>query len=95
MKLCANPNHLVIADITLGSPDIPNFPFAERNVGSRLAGGNAVPEHAEVAGLAAKLAARLKVNPGDLDGWILLARTYNTIGDLQGMVAAYRRALEL
>ncbi|HEY4635248.1 MAG TPA: hypothetical protein VIG92_01695, partial [Rhodospirillales bacterium] len=50
---------------------------------------------AEVAGLAAKLAARLKVNPGDLDGWILLARTYNTIGDLQGMVAAYRRALEL
>ena len=80
---------------TLGSPDIPNFPFAERNVGSRLAGGNAGPEHAEVAGLAVKLAARLKVNPGDLDGWILLARTYNTIGDLQGMVAAYRRALEL
>ncbi|MBI3113233.1 MAG: c-type cytochrome biogenesis protein CcmI, partial [Rhodospirillales bacterium] len=79
----------------LGSPDIPNFPFAERNVGSRLAGGNADAEHAEVAGLAAKLAARLKDNPGDLDGWILLARTYNTIGDLQGMVAAYRRALEL
>ncbi|MBI2978368.1 MAG: c-type cytochrome biogenesis protein CcmI [Rhodospirillales bacterium] len=81
--------------LVLGSPDVPNFPFAERNVGSRLAGGNAGPEHAEVAGLAAKLATRLKDNPGDLDGWILLARTYNTIGDLQGMVAAYRQALDL
>jgi len=80
---------------TLGAPDVPNFPFAERNVGRDMVAEGASPEHAEVAGLAAKLAARLQDSPGDIDGWILLARTYDTIGDFGKAVQALRHALEL
>ncbi len=80
---------------TLGSPDVPNFPFAERNVGRDVVAQGASPEHGEVAGLAAKLAARLKDDPNDVDGWILLARTYNTIGDFGNAVQALRHALDL
>jgi len=79
---------------TLGSPDVPNFPFAGRGVDSQTAGG-ADPEHGEIAAMAAKLAARLKDNPGDLQGWILLARTYTAVGDFPNAVAASLRALEL
>jgi len=79
----------------LGSPDLPNFPFAGRNLGGDKVAQRASPEHVEVAGLAAKLAARLKDNPNDLDGWILLARTYGTIGEFGQSAQAFRRALEL
>ncbi len=80
---------------TLGSPDVPNFPFAARNVGGDIVAQGASPEHAEVAGLAAKLAARLKDDPKDLEGWLLLARTYGTIGDLVKAAQAYRHAVQL
>jgi cytochrome c-type biogenesis protein CcmH len=79
----------------LGSPDVPNFPFAERNVGRDMLAERAGLDRGEIAGLAAKLAARLKDNPADTDGWLLLARTYNTIGEFGAAAEAFRRALEV
>lgn len=44
--------------------------------------------------LAARLEERLKENPGDADGWVLLGRTYLTISEFAPALAAYRRAME-
>lgn len=42
-----------------------------------------------------RLAERLQQNPGDRDGWILLARTYTTVRRFQEAAAAYEAALAL
>ncbi len=78
----------------LGSPHIPNRPFAERNISSEIAAREGQLGRNEVMQLAARLEERLKENPGDADGWVLLGRTYLTIGEFAPALAAYRQAME-
>ncbi|HSR72576.1 MAG TPA: c-type cytochrome biogenesis protein CcmI, partial [Kiloniellales bacterium] len=67
----------------LGAPGVPSQPFAER-----------APEgDHEFARLAQRLADRLAQEPGDRNGWLLLARTYIQMGRSDRAVTALRRAL--
>lgn len=55
----------------------------------------AVPSAAEVEGMVARLAAKLRENPQDADGWKLLGRSYTVMRRFPQAVAAYAKALEL
>ncbi|MBF6907378.1 tetratricopeptide repeat protein, partial [Acinetobacter baumannii] len=50
---------------------------------------------ADVSTLVERLAARMRANPADADGWYMLARTYTAIGRYQDAVLAYERLLVL
>lgn len=45
-----------------------------------------------ISGMVAGLAARLESQPDDLDGWIMLVRSYATLGQRDDAVLAYRSA---
>ncbi len=73
-----------------GSPDVPSQ-FAEIPPVAAETPGQA-PE----VGLAVEeLAARLREQPENLDGWLLLGRSYITLGRHSEAVRAYRQAAEL
>jgi cytochrome c-type biogenesis protein CcmH len=78
----------------LGSPDRPGQPFAERNIASEITAREGKLDQDEVMQLAAKLLRRLEANPDNVDGWMLLGRTYLTINQFDGALAAYRKAME-
>jgi len=78
----------------LGSPGAPGQPFAER--GTATAGADA--EAGDQEGLRAvvgRLAERLLRNPDDLNGWLLLARSYMTLEHYDDAANAFRRAMGL
>ena len=45
-----------------------------------------------IAGMVAGLAARLEADPNDPDGWVMLVRSYATLGDMGKARAAYEQA---
>src|SRR6266849_4261782 len=57
----------------LGSPALPDQPFAERGAGTKPVAGDA--GHIDIREALARLAAHLKTHPDDLTGWLLLARS--------------------
>ena len=66
--------------------------------GSSEAAGNEPASPAaqqQVAAMVEKLAARMKERPDDVEGWIMLARSYTVLGRFADAVPAYRRAVEL
>ena len=62
-------------------------------------GGGASAPHAlgreQVEGMVAALAARMKEQPGNADGWGMLGRSYSTLGRHDEALEAYTRALKL
>lgn len=50
---------------------------------------------ADMAAMTRQLAARLEQDNGSLEGWLLLARSYQALGQLQHSVAAYQKAAAL
>lgn len=64
---------------------------------ARLAGQDAPHQvtAAQIESLAARLAARLEQTPNDAQGWMMLGRSYNVIGDYDKAAKAYDRALKL
>jgi cytochrome c-type biogenesis protein CcmH len=53
------------------------------------------PDNAQILQMVERLAARLKTNPGDLEGWARLARSYKVLGRLDEAEAAYGKASAL
>jgi cytochrome c-type biogenesis protein CcmH len=78
--------------LLLGSPDAPSHPFAARQVERE-----ALSEHQgiDMETAIATLVQRLEADPQNLDGWILLARSYDASARHKEAAQAYRRALEL
>ena len=76
----------------LGSPTMPDLPFAERNMVAVAHGQSATPQMEQ---LVSRLAERLKSNPGDLEGWLLLGRSLMTIGRHQDAANAFKDAMRL
>ena len=77
----------------LGSPDYANVPFAERqDTPQSTAGAEHQPVADDMETLAAKLAERMEAEPDNLQGWLLLGRTYLTMDRDQDAVAAFREA---
>ena len=49
----------------------------------------------QISGMVAQLAARLKIQPNDLDGWLRLGRSYLVLGDKEKAADAYQQATTL
>lgn len=50
--------------------------------------------HEQVEAMVAKLAERMKQNPGDAQGWAMLAKSYAVMGRFDDATAAYAKAVE-
>lgn len=78
-----------------GAPDLPGQPFAERP-DTRTQTQTASNEKAtSLEASAATLAKRLESEPDDVNGWILLARTYMSVNRFQDSAKAFEKALKL
>jgi cytochrome c-type biogenesis protein CcmH len=73
----------------LGSPALPDQPFAERTAAS------ANPAHVDMTEAVKRLGAHLKEHPEDLTGWLLLARSELGLGGYKEAAEAYAHAAEL
>lgn len=74
--------------LPLGRPELPSFPFAQRQ-----AERPPVPEN--VLDALAKLEQRLREEPNDLQGWTLAGATYAAMGRHAEAADAYRKAAAL
>ena len=77
----------------LGAPDVRDQPFAARESPAA-----AVAEHGEgqdVEALVESLAERLQAQPDDVEGWVMLGRTYNALGRYDDAVTALSHAAAL
>ena len=81
--------------MVLGSPGMPNRPYAGRDIGAEIAAREGQLERREVLQLTARLIENLEKRPNNLEGWMLLGRTYLTINEFEGALEALRRATEL
>jgi cytochrome c-type biogenesis protein CcmH len=87
----------------LGSPALPDQPFADRGgpgtpdgtPAARTADPAGTPRHTDISDAVARLAAHLKEHPEDLTGWVLLARSELSLGGFPEAAEAYRHAAEL
>jgi cytochrome c-type biogenesis protein CcmH len=62
---------------------------------SPAAGQTGAPTQQEIEGRVNKLAARLKENPEDVQGWMMLARSYRSFNRYREASEAYARAVAL
>lgn len=86
----ALPALAVGAYLTLGNPDAIEPAPASHAAG---AGTHALgPDQIEA--MTARLASRLQEQPGDVEGWKMLARSYGALGRYEEAVAAYARAAD-
>jgi cytochrome c-type biogenesis protein CcmH len=77
----------------LGSPSLPDQPFAARTTGIPPVAAN--PAHIDMDEAVARLGVHLKEHPEDLTGWLLSARTSLGLGRYQEAAEAYRHAADL
>ncbi|UEM03523.1 c-type cytochrome biogenesis protein CcmI [Skermanella rosea] len=88
LALCALiPLGALAVYIPTGHPDLPAQPFASRET----APGGGPP--GEVMQAIAKLEQHLRDEPGDLQGWLLIAQTYTRMGRFGDSAEAYRNAV--
>ncbi|MCZ6607429.1 MAG: c-type cytochrome biogenesis protein CcmI [Alphaproteobacteria bacterium] len=78
----------------LGSPGAPGQPFAERGTATAKADAGA-GDREGLRAVVGRLAERLLRNPDDLNGWLLLARSYMTLEHYDDAANAFRRAMGL
>jgi cytochrome c-type biogenesis protein CcmH len=77
----------------LGSPALPDQPFAERAAAAKAVASGV--QHLDLGKAVAKIEAHLKEHPEDLTGWLLLARTEISVGRYAEAADAYRHAADL
>jgi cytochrome c-type biogenesis protein CcmH len=75
----------------LGSPTLPDDPFAARRAQAQAA----INPHTDMAAAVAKLAEHLHDHPDDVTGWVLMGRSQIDLGRYHDAADAYRRAAEL
>ncbi len=75
----------------LGSPNLPGQPLAER----RDALQAVAESRAEMERLIDSLAQKMKESPGNVEGWILLGRSYQSQNRYSDAAEAFRRATDL
>jgi cytochrome c-type biogenesis protein CcmH len=94
VAILATPVLALLIYAGLGSPGLPDQPFAARANGGT---GGAAEDAAQIdmREALAKLRAHLKARPDDLTGWLLLARSEIGLGRYREGAEAYARAAEL
>jgi cytochrome c-type biogenesis protein CcmH len=75
----------------VGTPSATSLPSTPP---AALAGAGPASEQ-EINELIAQLQARMEAEPGDLEGWLLLGRSYRSMQRFDDSLAAFRRAREL
>jgi cytochrome c-type biogenesis protein CcmH len=75
----------------LGSPHLPDLPYAGRTDTGKVSQAQAEQINAMVEGLAQRLAA----NPNDGRGWAMLGRSRRVLGQMEQAMAAYEKAMPL
>jgi cytochrome c-type biogenesis protein CcmH len=78
----------------LGSPSLPDRPFADRGRAATPAAA-AEARHVDMPTALKELRAHLVLHPGDLTGWLLLGRTEVGLGHYPAGAEAYARAADL
>ena len=82
--------------VDLGTPDVPDQPLAERQrAGARAVASGETSATPSLEDAAETLRQRLMQSPGDLNGWLLLGRTYLSMGRPAESISAFEAALEL
>jgi len=79
----------------LGSPDYPDAPYAGRDIPAERESQERRQAGQKMAGLVKTLSERMEREPTNLQGWLLLGRTYLTMEREEEAVAALRKAIEL
>lgn len=76
-----------------GSPNLPGFPLAER---ADVKPPATTPDgRPSMNAMVAQLEERLRQSPNDGEGWMMLGRSYASIGNPRNAAAAYQRAIKL
>ena len=78
---------------SLGNPGMPDQPLAERARAAR-ANGMPMPEGG-VTEMAQRLRARLESDGGNVEGWMLLARTYESLERMDLSLGAFAKAVDV
>jgi cytochrome c-type biogenesis protein CcmH len=89
----AKAANLLMPELAKGTPAEPQDPEE-----ATMNAAAAMPEAAQkemIAGMVAKLAARLQTEPKDADGWMRLGRAYIVQGERDKAANAYKKAAEL
>ncbi len=90
----AIPLASVVTYLQLGRPDAVAPQLLSASAGTVAAVRHSVkPE--QIQQMAAALAERLQAQPQDLEGWLMLGRSYTALGRYPDAVAAFRRASSL
>lgn len=82
----------VFTYLNLGLPGAPDLPFAAREAERQAVAQREQRDTGNLEQMAARLSERLERNPEDVDGLLLLARTYMTLGQFENAVSAFNRA---
>ena len=80
--------------LTIGSPELPGVPVEERRA-EALNEAIEHPDQADMNVLIEQLADRLREDPDNAEGWVLLGRSYRQMNRNGEAAAAYRRALAI
>ena len=83
---------LAVASLSAGVYWVTGEPGVPSGAGDPLAQRQDVPE---LGAMVASLAERLEREPDDLEGWKMLGRSYTTLGNAEGAIAAWERAVEV
>ena len=78
----------------LGSPSLPDMPFAERRA-TAIGSAADTPAHRDMQEAIGKLRTHLQQHPDDLTGQVLLARSELSLGHFQEAAEAYSHAAQL
>lgn len=80
--------------LRVGAPELPAEPYAARGA-ERAQAAAEQAQMKQIKGMVAKLAARLKASPDDVDGWLRLGRSYAVLGEHDKADAAFAQAERL
>ncbi len=86
------PIGALLVYLSVGSPGIPAYPFNPQENSQQAVAGHG---DAETQAMIARLAERMKQDPNNLEGWVLLARSYGAVERHADAAQAYERAYDL
>ena len=85
----------VLTYLALGDPQAIGGSTPPPRSAAASPGGNHSVTAEQIEGMVANLAQRLKTQPEDVEGWMMLGRSYTALGRYPDAVIALRRALAL
>ena len=89
------PSAALVAYIVIGMPELPNRPYAERDIAAETRQVAERRRAQETEALAQRLAKRLQTEPDNLQGWMLLSNYHATSGRTAEALTAIKKAHNL